>query len=149
MTIAVSSSDTGKLTVDSGSSLTFTPTDYGPKTVTVTAVSAASEGDTVTISHTPSSSDASFDSAAPPDFVGTTATVSGSGALTVRLTPSTKKAAKVEVEGPNAVSNLGTLTYKVGLSVAPAGSVTVTPTYDNTHISISPSSATYTTGDFA
>ena len=69
--IAVASGDTAKLTIDSGATLNFTPLDYAAKTVTLTVVSATTEGETVTITHTATSTDAGFNGTTP-DFVGTT-----------------------------------------------------------------------------
>ena len=130
--VAISSNNTD-VTVSS-SSLTFTTTTWSAEqTVTVTAgQDADADDDTATVTHDPSGAD--FDLVSNAELA---VTITDNDTRGVTVSPASLTVA----EG-------GTGTYTVRLNTLPTGDVMVAVSSDNTDVTVSSSSLTFTTTDW-
>ena len=153
------SSDNPDVTVDEDS-LTFTPSDFAAKTVTVMVAADADNMDEMaTLTHAVSSADPNYNSAA--------LIKAKVDALTDDATDEAKAAAEnalkvmIDVTDVNVGVRISTdtvavdegdtsgNTYTVALQSAPTHDVTVRISNDNTDVTVSPDTLTFTPDDFA
>ena len=127
--VTITLTKTGPITVSPGT-LTFTSSDYGAKTITVTA-STVTQNDSGTIRHGITSTGSDYNNIAAPSL---NVTVTNVPQVVV------SKSSLTLTEG-------GSGTYTVRLDTAPTADVTVTPTAAG-NVAVSPTSLTFTSSSY-